>query len=56
MWFWDRLPFLAQSIEMEGNGLSHVLLNFLVRPASRNTSGKIRGISRKTSVCRLDND
>src|SRR5882762_7625121 len=41
VWFGDRLSFLAKSVEVERNCLSHVLFHFFMRPASRNTSREL---------------
>ena len=47
MGFGDSLTFLAQAVEMKGDGLAHILLDFLTGPTGRHTAGQIRGIMRK---------
>src|SRR6267378_7887876 len=41
VWFGDRHTFLAKSVEVERNCLSHVMFHFFMGPASRNTSWEI---------------
>src|SRR5437879_10656052 len=47
LWFGYRLSFLAKSVEVERNCLSHVKFYFFSCPVRRNTSWKIWGIGRK---------
>src|SRR6266478_3561627 len=56
VWFGDRLSFLAQSVEVERNCLSHVMFHFFMGPASRNTSREIWRVGRKACFCRLDDN
>lgn len=44
------LAFFAQAIEMNGDRLTHVFLNFIARAARRNTSRQVRRVGGKARV------